>query len=121
MKRWKQQRRRERKRNMLGGEGELEIVHFLEAEEACGAGRLFAVDTLLPGSSIGYHQHTGEYEIYLVLEGTAEIVEDGQTYLLQRGDMMQCGDGSSHSIKNIGSVPLRFLALILNVYSEKKG
>lgn len=105
---------------MLGGKGELEIFHILDKEDAYGAGRLFAVNTLRPGSSIGYHKHSGEYEIYFILSGRAEIVEDGQRYVLDPGDMMQCKDGSSHSIENIGSTDLEFLALILNVYPREK-
>ena len=116
MKQYKADRKWEIKNQMLGGVGSLEMRHFLNKEDAYGAGRLFAVNTLHQGASIGYHQHDGEYEVYLILEGTARIVEDGEVYLLNEGDMMQCADGSSHSIENVGCTPLRFLALILNVY-----
>ena len=101
--------------HMAGGAGSVTLNHFLSKEEAYTAGRLFAVNTLLPGCSIGYHKHTGEFEIYYILEGTAEITEDGEIYELHEGDMMQCKDGSSHGIANKSHEPLRFLALILNV------
>lgn len=120
MKQLKAERKLEIKPQMLGGKGQLEIHHFLNKEDAYGAGRLFAVNTLAPGSSIGYHKHEREYEVYFILEGKAEIVEDGETYFLEPGDMMQCRDGSGHSIENVGDTPLRFLALILNVYPTGK-
>lgn len=100
---------------MAGGEGECTVHHILPADLACGAGRLFAVNTLQPGCSVGYHKHEGEFEVYYILEGAAKITEDGEVYELHAGDMMQCRDGSSHGIANESDAPVRFLALILNV------
>ena len=100
---------------MAGGEGECTVQHVLEKEDAYGAGRNFTINTLAPGCSIGYHQHKGEFEVYYVLEGVGQVVDDGEIYLLRQGDMMQCRDGSSHSIENRTDKPLRVLALIINV------
>ena len=100
---------------MAGGEGECTVHHILPADCAYGSGRLFAVNTLQPGNSIGYHKHQGEYEVYYILEGVGHVVEDGEEYDLAAGDMMQCRDGSSHSIEYRSDKPLRFLALIINV------
>lgn len=101
--------------NMVGGEGDITMVHFLNKEDAFGTGRLFAVFTLQPGCSIGYHKHEGEFEIYYMLEGTAEVVDEGETYQIHAGDMMQCKPGGSHSIINKSEGLVRFLAFILNV------
>ncbi len=109
------QQRREIRTDMMGGKGQVELQHVLEKEDAYGAGRNFTINTLAPGCSIGYHQHKGEFEVYYVLEGVGQVVDDGEIYLLRQGDMMQCRDGGSHSIENVGEEPLRVLALILNV------
>lgn len=101
--------------HMVGGEGECTVRQFLPVDCAYGAGRLFAVNTLEPGCSVGYHKHQGEYEVYYILEGVGHVVDDGEEYDLAAGDMMQCRDGFSHSIENRSDKPLRFLALILNV------
>ena len=50
-----------------------------------------------------------------ILEGVGHVLEDGVEYDLAAGDIMQCRDGSSHSIENRTDKPLRFLALIINV------
>lgn len=99
--------------NAFGGKGKIESRNFLEIADAAGSGRKFAVNTIQPGDSLGYHAHNGEFEVYYILEGTAKIVEDGQEYLLYKGDMMQCKSGSSHSIENVGTTPLEHLALII--------
>ena len=101
--------------NVVGGVGDVTMVHFLKKEDAYGAGRLFAVNTLEPGCSFGYHKHEGEFEVYYMLEGTAEVMDEGEVYQLEAGDMMQCKPGGSHSIINKSEDPVRFLALILNV------
>lgn len=100
---------------MAGGEGECTLHHILPAELAAGVGRLFAINTLAPGSSIGYHEHRGEFEVYYILEGVARVTDDGEEYDLAAGDMMLCADGHGHAIANRSDAPMRFLALILNV------
>lgn len=103
------------KTNLMGGKGDIVCRNFLKTEDAVGAGRMFSIVTIQPGDSIGYHRHEGEYEVYYVLEGTAKIVDDGEEYLLHAEDMMQCKNGSSHSVENVGDGPLKMVALILFV------
>ena len=99
--------------HVQGGEGVIERRIFLPQEEAAGAGRLFGVFTLQPGESIGLHRHTGEFEIYYVLQGEGEVTEDGQTYRIGPGDMSQCKDGSEHMVVAVGGEPFVFVAIIL--------
>lgn len=102
-----------RKERLQGGDGVCYIKHFMPAGESAGTGRLFSVITIEPGASIGDHRHVGEYEIYYIVEGRGEVTEDGETYELGPGDMMQCKNGSSHSIRCIGTEALHFVALII--------
>lgn len=97
----------------MNGKGSVSIRTFLPAEESYGTGRIFATFTLQPGCSIGYHKHEGEFEVYYITKGTATVVEDGETYTLKAGDMMQCKDGSSHSIENCTNEEMEFIGLIL--------
>lgn len=113
MKTLKNDRLCEIREHMAGGEGSCEVYHILRAEDAYGSGRLFSVNTLQPGCSIGVHEHHGEFEIYHIIEGTATITDNNEVYELHAGDMMQCRDGGSHGIANRSDAPLRFLALIL--------
>ena len=101
------------RQTVMGGKGEILSRIFLDPKDAAGAGRLFAVNTIAPGCSIGYHSHEGEFEVYYILSGTAKIVDEGEEYLLHAGDMMQCKSGHAHSIENAGEAPLEHIALIL--------
>jgi len=106
------------KPHLQNGEGAPLCRTILPKEEAAGSGRLFAVFTLQPGESIGYHTHEGEFEIYYVIRGTGTVTENGEVYELRPGDMAQCKNGSSHGIRNAGNEELEFLAVIL--YDREK-
>lgn len=97
----------------LNGKGVLKNVHFLAKEDAAGAGRLFTRSILTPGSSIGYHTHKGDFEVYYILKGTALVNDNGQEHTLQAGDAIHTPNGSSHSIENIGDTDLEYIAMII--------
>jgi len=101
--------------HLVGGKGTVDIVHFLEKEEACGTGRLFSKNIIPKGASIGYHPHNGEFEIYYILSGTARVSDNGKEEILYPGDAMFNPNGNSHSIENIGDEDLEFIAIILYV------
>jgi mannose-6-phosphate isomerase-like protein (cupin superfamily) len=98
---------------LRGGEGTVIFQHFLEEENACGAGRMFAQLTLPKGASIGYHKHEGEAETFYVLEGKAKLNDNGKEVFLEAGDASVCFDGDSHSVANVGEEDLKMIAIIL--------
>ena len=102
----------EEKEKMRDGEGITRITHLLDAENEKNA-RMFAEVTLSPGSSIGYHQHETETEYYFILSGTGTVNDDGKEKEVKQGDAVITGNGASHSIKNTGTVPLVFHAVIV--------
>lgn len=98
--------------SMRGGAGTTEILHIVDPDELNHA-RLFSKITLPVGASIGEHIHEKETEYYYILEGTGIVGEaEGET-VVTPGDVVITGDGASHSIRNTGDIPLRFLAVIL--------
>lgn len=98
----------------LGGKGTLTNTHFLDKEDASGKGRLFVKSVLTPGSSIGNHTHSGDFETYYILSGKALVTkDDGSEEVLEAGDVMYTKNGKSHSIENCGDVDLEYIAIIL--------
>ncbi|MDI9590108.1 MAG: cupin domain-containing protein [Acidobacteriota bacterium] len=101
-------------RCIRGGKGETEQHKILESvDELYGKGRLFNLMIIEPGNSIGEHAHEGDNEIFYFLEGTGEYDDNGTIVQVGPGDTTICSDGEKHSLKNIGDVPLKFIALIL--------
>ena len=100
--------------NLRGGEGALAFHDFLLAEESYGAGKLFSRTELPAGASIGEHRHDGEFEVYYILTGTAEVTDNGTVATLHAGDMHLCASGESHALRNPGEEDLEVIMLILN-------
>ena len=99
--------------NMRGGEGSLKIEHLLTREELYEKGRLYALITVDPGSSIGFHVHEGEMESYYIISGEGEYLDHDETVVVQPGDITFTGSGQGHALKNTGGAPLKLIAQIL--------
>lgn len=72
--------------------------------------------TLLPPgkAQCPFHNHHGEEEMFLILEGTGELRFGEQRLPLRPMDVVACPTGGpevAHQIINTGSVPMRYLAV----------
>jgi quercetin dioxygenase-like cupin family protein len=77
---------------------------------------MFGKLTLVPGASIGKHQHIGETEYYWILQGEGIVTEaDGEKHV-KAGDLVITGGGATHAIRNEGTQDLVFMALIILDY-----
>lgn len=112
IKRAEQQTIREREQ-VRGGTGKLSFHDFLTADEAFGAGHLFSRTVIPAGASIGEHRHDGEFEVYYILSGTAEVIDNGEAFTLRAEDTHLCASGESHAVRNAGEENLEVLMLIL--------
>ena len=99
----------------FGGKGEMKSIRLLDDAQMQGKGRLFGRNSLAPGCSLGLHQHKGDIEAYYILSGEGMVDDNGTKMLVTAGDVVYTGDGESHSIENVGTVELEFIALILYV------
>jgi mannose-6-phosphate isomerase-like protein (cupin superfamily) len=102
----------EEKEKMRDGEGVTHFTYLLDGSKEKNA-RMFAEITLKPGCSIGYHKHDSETEYYFILSGSGEVDDNGKKVQVTKGDSIITGNGASHSIKNTGSDPLVFHAVIV--------
>ncbi|MBL7076340.1 MAG: cupin domain-containing protein [Kiritimatiellae bacterium] len=103
---------------MRGGEGSVEIRHFITREEWTANTRLCAELTLPPGASIGSHQHLREDEVYIIASG-AGLIDDGSgEERVAVGDAILTGNGETHTIRNDGDEPLTLIAVIV-MYGEQ--
>ncbi len=104
--------RSEVRREMRSGKGEVKIEHLWESGSELKADtRMFGRLTLLPGCSIGFHEHQGEEEIFYVLSGHAKVDDNGTISEVFSGDTILTG-GAGHAIENVGQDPLVLLAVI---------
>jgi len=102
----------ERREQMRGGAGSVAITHIVD-KDAIRHARLFSRITLGAGDEIGPHVHEQETEYYYIISGEGVVTEDDGEHSVSAGDVVVTGNGASHSIRNSGSVPLVFVALII--------
>ena len=99
--------------HMRDGEGTVKMEHFWDSEqELRGLNRMAARLTLAPGTSIGFHRHEREIEIFVVVRGTGEVNDDGVIATVHAGDTILTGFGAGHGIRAVGEEPLELVAVI---------
>lgn len=72
--------------------------------------------TVLPPGKVQcpFHNHHGEEEMFLILEGEGELRFGDQRYPIRKHDVIACPTGGpevAHQIINTGTADLRYLAL----------
>jgi len=107
------------KSELKGGVGDLDFNKLVPDEMLYGAGTVCSVITFKPGESIGVHGHTDNFEIYYILEGEAEVMDNNEVRTLHVGDSEICANGGIHSIKNNTDKQMKALALIFNNFENK--
>jgi mannose-6-phosphate isomerase-like protein (cupin superfamily) len=75
--------------------------------------RLLCEFDIPPGAGIGPREHSGETEYYIMLEGTAEVVDNGARVSVGPADLVVTGGGAAHSITNTGREAVRMIAVIV--------
>jgi mannose-6-phosphate isomerase-like protein (cupin superfamily) len=104
--------KREQKEKMRDGEGVASFTHLVDCENEKNI-RLLSEINLLPGASIGYHQHNNETEYFLIVSGNGMVNDNGTEKPVSAGDAIVTGNGASHSIKNTGKELLVLHAVIV--------
>ncbi|HUK99727.1 MAG TPA: cupin domain-containing protein [Nitrospirota bacterium] len=99
--------------NRFGGKGEIHAKQLLAKEHFLGKGRLFSHHKIKPGSSLGQHQHNGDFEVFYILHGEGIVDDNGSKSKIKAGDVVLTGNGESHALENTGSVDLEYIALVL--------
>ena len=62
-----------------------------------------------PGTSIGYHQHGENEELYVILEGSGTMTVNGETSKVQAGDVIVNKPGWSHGLENTSETTIKLL------------
>jgi mannose-6-phosphate isomerase-like protein (cupin superfamily) len=99
---------------MRGGRGAVRVEQLWAPEtELKSRTRLCARLVLAPGTSIGFHEHGAEEEVYVVLSGIGAITDETGSVPIGPGDTVLTGDGAGHAVACVGDEPLEMLAVIV--------
>lgn len=97
--------------HMRDGSGSAKLTALFN--ELPANARLFSTITLEPGSSIGYHVHENETEMFYFVSGFARVRDDDEFYEMLPGDAMATFSGHGHAVESIGPGPLVLVACII--------
>jgi mannose-6-phosphate isomerase-like protein (cupin superfamily) len=64
-----------------------------------------------PGSTIGYHQHGNNEEMYILLEGEGLMTMDGKKVVVGKGDMILNPADGHHGLVNNSAKDIDLLAM----------
>ena len=101
--------------NAYGGAGQLLARPMLSEDQWHGVIKLCNRLRMEPGSEIGFHTHTGDFELYYILKGTGVVNDNGEEKPVGTGTLIYTPDGDSHSLLNTGDDEMELLAIVLKV------
>ncbi len=91
------------------GEGSIIFREVFKKEDFRSSIQFLHETEILPDSTIGYHKHEGNEEIYYIISGKGLMTVDGHEKEIGPGDAVITHSGSSHGLKNMGSTNLKIL------------
>lgn len=104
----------ETRSRMRDGNGDVRIEHIWAPGDELGSPtRMYSRLVLVPGSSIGWHVHQDEEEIFYILSGNAIVNDNGVEKKAAAGDSIVTRSGEGHSIACDGDATLEVLAVIV--------
>ncbi len=98
---------------MKGGDGAVAMRTFKPIGGLPTHYRVFGEMHINPGCSCGNHTHSGESEIYYILQGEGVLNDNGVEKVVKAGDMEICYDGQFHGIANKSNELLVVLAIVI--------
>lgn len=85
---------------MKGGKKYVKKYSTIGENDFTGNAEVVSKLVLIPGASIGYHEHVGNEEVMMVLSGHGTLVDDGEEFELNEGDVTICREHHFHSVEN---------------------
>ena len=106
--------KRERRETFAGGSGGGYCLHAIAPDARIPKSRFHQASRieLDPGAMVGEHVHASNEEIYWIVSGSGVFRDDGIEMPANPGDMLLTLKGHRHGLRNTGSEPLVFLAVV---------
>ncbi len=74
--------------------------------------KLIVSKTILhPGKKTGGHNHSGQEEVYIFMNGRGSMIVGSNTYIVKASDTILIPDGDFHQVWNTGEEDLIFICV----------
>lgn len=101
--------KRELQERCHNGKGTISFREVFNKDDFKSTIQFLHETSVMPDSTIGYHKHTGNEEIYYIVEGEGIMTVDEEEKKVIPGDAVITHSGSSHGLKNTGDKELKIL------------
>jgi mannose-6-phosphate isomerase-like protein (cupin superfamily) len=91
------------------GKGQVNSVKLFDHTDFSTPLRFLYHIEMDPGTSIGYHQHGENEELYVVLEGSGTMTVNGEAREVEEGDIIVNKPGWSHGLQNTSETTIELL------------
>lgn len=101
--------KRELQKRCHNGKGAISFREVFNENDFKSSLQFLHETSIMPNSTIGYHRHSGNEEVYYIVEGEGIMTVDGEEKKVTSGDAVITHSGSSHGLKNTGEKELKIL------------
>jgi len=105
--------------NCHDGVGEIENASVYQKQDFESALNFLNYTILPPGTSIGFHRHEKNEEMYIILEGEGLMTVNKEKKRVKKGDTILNKQGWGHSLENDTDQPLRILVFEANFENQE--
>lgn len=104
------------------GKGEIEFCRVFSSEDFQTGIDFVDYAVIPPGCSIGFHQHSGNEEFYLILDGKGRMFVGDEEMYVEKGDLIINPDKSFHGLENCSNDKIQiFVVQVSNSsYTDQK-
>lgn len=84
---------------------------LFEKEDFLSCMRVFHNNILDVGKALEPHEHEQEEQLFFIISGVGEMTVGDEKQIVREGDGIYLPPRIPHTMKNIGTFPLRFIAV----------
>ena len=100
-----------------GGEGPVDLYEIWSGSDFASNVDFFDRLIVPPGSTVGYHRHGENEEMYIFLEGRGTMTIEGEQVPVKKGDMILNPAHGAHGLVNDSDTDIDVLILQVGVKS----
>ena len=97
------------------GSGAVELYEIWQKADFCSSVDFFDRVVVLPGSTIGFHKHGRNEEMYIVLEGEGLMIIEDDEVSVGKGDMILNPVEGRHGLINNSSESMDILVIQIGI------
>ena len=107
--------KKQRQKSSHGGTGAVDLYEIWENSDFKSDVDFFDRVVVPPGSTVGFHKHGKNEEMYIVLEGTGLMKIENKEISVSKGDMILNPVGGRHGLVNNSSENIDLLVVQISI------